>query len=136
MIVDLMDAAQTAVFGAISGRQALTNLSQVTQHVLPNMLAAGHITRIGKIESGPIGEKSDQLEEISIDIETLYRGTSRAEVLAIMFQQRLALDGQALAHDGVAFDTPEWAGAVVDGPAKDGVTYVGIQTFTIIAEPA
>ena len=136
-MIDLMEAVQTAVFEALSNRQELTARSQVTQHVKQDMLAAGPITRIGKVESAPAGGKGgQQLEEVSVDVETIYRGMSQAEVLAIMHQQRLALDGQDLSADGAVLDTPEWAGGMVDGPAADGVTYVGIQTFTVVAQPA
>lgn len=131
--VNLMDAVQAAVFAALSGRAELTALSAVTQHLKQDM--AWPITRLGEVASEPIGGKGEQLEQVSVQVETLYRGTSQAEALAIMHQQRLALDGQELDHPGVAFDTPEWAGAAVDGPAKDGVTYVGVQTFVIVAEP-
>jgi len=133
---NLMDAVQTAVFVALSGRGALTALSQVTQHVKQDMLDDGPITRIGKVESRPIGGKGQQLEEVSVDVETIYRGTSQADVLAIMHEQREALEDQVLAIDGTELDTPEWAGAVVDGPAADGVTYAGIQTFLIYSQPA
>ena len=135
-MIDLMDAVQTAVFEKLSDRAELTELCTVTQHVLQDMLETGSITRLGKIESVPEGGKGEQFELITVDVETLYRGTSQADVLAIMFQQRLALEEQELSFDGVSFDTPAWAGGMVDGPAKDGVTYVGIQTFTIYAEPA
>jgi hypothetical protein len=136
MILDLIDATATAVFTKLRATPAVTNLSQVTEHVLQNMLDGGAVTRIGKVESSPAGGKGgQQFEAVSVTIETLYRGTSPAACRAIMFQQRLALEHQALSLAGVEFDTPEWEGGVVDGPASDGVTYVGVQTFSIFAQP-
>lgn len=134
-MINLMDACQAAVFAALSGRAELVALSQVTQHVKQDMLEDGPITRIGKIESEPVGGKGQQLELVAVDVETIYRGMSQADVLAIMHEQRLALEGQALTAEGAELDTPEWAGGMVDGPAADGVTYAGIQTFTIFAQP-
>ena len=134
MIVDLIDAVQAAVFARLSGRAELTALCTVTQHVLQDM--APPITRIGQIESAPAGGKGEQVEEIAVQVEAIYRGTSQAALLAIMVEQRRALEGQELVQAGVAFDTPEWAGAVVDGPAADGLTYVGVNSFIITAEPA
>jgi len=133
-MLDLMDAAVTAVFRKLSQRAELTALTPVAEHVTQD--SPWPMTRIGGAESVPIGGKSAQLEEISVQVDTLYRGESPAEARAIMHQQRLALEGQAIEHQGVEFDRPEWAGAVIDGPAKDGLTYVGVQTFIIKAEPA
>ena len=134
MIVDLMDATVSAVFAQLSGRAELTALCPVTEHVLQD--AAWPLTRIGQVESAPIGGKGEQVEEIALQVETLYRGTSPAQLRGMMLEQRRALEGQALEHEGVTLHPPVWGGAAVDGPAKDGHSYVGIQTFIIIAEPA
>ncbi|BBC72920.1 conserved hypothetical protein [Altererythrobacter sp. B11] len=134
MIVDLVAAAQAAVFAKLDGDAALKALCAVCDHVPQD--TSPPITRVGKIESDPIGGKGEQLEQITVDVETVYRGESRAELLAMMFAARQALDGQTLQYAGVTFDLPEWLGGVTDGPARDGVTYAGIQTFSVNAEPA
>lgn len=134
-LVDLMDATQTAVIARLSASAELTRLTTVTQHV-PAEEMDWPITRFGKIESEPAGGKGEQLEQILFDIETLYRGQGQAAVLAIMHQQRLALAAGELLHPGVILGEPEWQGAAVDGPGKDGLTYVGLQTFIITAEAA
>lgn len=132
--VDLIEPTQTAVFNALNGFAGLTALSGVFQHVPQD--TEPPMTIVGDIEATPIGGKGEQVEQISVEVVTIYRGAGRARLLAIMHQQRLALEGQEVAHVGIAFDTPEWTGAGINGPAADGVTYAGIQTFTIIAEPA
>ena len=131
-MIDLMEAVQTAVFEALSNRQELTARSQVTQHVKQDMLAAGPITRIGKVESAPAGGKGgQQLEEVSVDVETIYRGMSQAEVLAIMHQQRLALDGQDLSADEIAKSaTPEVNVQVVKGSIVKFEGLVSIGNFS------
>jgi hypothetical protein len=133
-MIDLLRAGQKAAFEALIGNDDLLALGPVHQHVPEN--SKPPMTIVGNIESENIAAKGEQCERLTIEIIALFRGASRAPLLDIMHQQRVALDGRQLAHDGVHFGTPRFLGAVADGPASDGVTYAGISTFTIDAEPA
>ena len=133
-MIDLLEPTQTAVFAALRSASGLTDLCPVFQHVPQGTPLP--LTIVGDIESVPIGGKNEQVEQITIEIVTVYRGSGRAPLLAIMHQQRLALEDQQLSHPGVVFDTPGWVGGGVNGPASDGLTYAGLQTFIINAEPA
>lgn len=132
-MINLLLATQTAVFKAMSEHTGLTALAPVYQHVPQDTQPP--MTIVGKIESENIGGKGDQLERITVDIVTVYRGTGRAAMLDIMHQQRLAIEAGDLAFAGVEFGTAVFEGAGADGPARDGVTYAGIQSFTIDAQP-
>lgn len=133
-MIDLLTAAQTAVFAALSARTELTALSPVHQHVPQD--TEPPLTIVGKIDSEAIGGKYQQLEDITIEVVAVHRGAGRAALLAIMHQQREALDGQAIAASGAEFDTVEFVAASADGPADDGLTYAGISIFKVKAQPA
>jgi hypothetical protein len=133
-MIDLLQSVQEAVFTKLSGAVGLTDLAPVFQHVPQDTQPPMVI--IGNIDSENIGTKGEQLEEVTIEVISIYRGSGRAALLDIMHQVRVALDRQELTLAGVEFDTPDYVSASADGPAEDGTTYVGISTFTINAEPA
>jgi hypothetical protein len=90
---------------------------------------------VGDISSENAGGKDDQLEEIEVDIHTVYRGDNRGELLALMHQARLATDGAILTIGDASFRIT-WRGAIASAAARDGVTYAGLTTLAIFAEPA
>lgn len=131
-MIDLMQAVQTAVFELLDGASGVAD--PVFQHVLENTDPPMHI--IGNIETDNIGTMSEQHEEVSLEIVTVYRGPGRALLLEKMHRVRAVLDGAALSHAGVIFPQCRFLGGTADGPATDGITYAGIGIYKILAEPA
>jgi hypothetical protein len=133
-MIDLLQAAQTAVYQQLAAADGLTALCAVYDHVPQNTQPP--MTIVGDLDSENAGGKGEQYEELIVEIVAVYRGSARGPLLDIMHQQRIALDGQSIEHAGVTFGQPEFLGAKTNGPASDGVTYAGISHFRICAEPA
>ena len=131
--IDLMTAAQDAVV-ALLRAQLPEDQRGIVRHTLQqNTLPPFHL--IGDIASSNEASKGDQLEDIEVDVHTVYRGTNRRDLLAMLHQVRLATDGQTVDTD-VAHFRFTWLGAVADGFAADGVTCAGLTTLHLSAEPA
>ena len=89
---------------------------------------------VGDITTENVGGKDEQLEELEADIHTVYRGSDRREQLALMHQVRLATHDTKVEIEGATFRIT-WRGAIASAAASDGVTYAGLTTLDIIAEP-
>lgn len=132
-IVDIASASQTAVFEALNGRAALTALSEVFDHVPEGTQPP--MTIVGNIEVENIGSKAEPIEQVTAEVITVYRGPGRDALLAIMHQQKLAIEA-GLSQAGVHFGPARRLMAASDGPAQDGITHAGLSIFTFTAEPA
>jgi hypothetical protein len=131
--IDLMQATQDGFYAALkAGIPA--NVANVRQHVKEN--TPPPLVIVGTIESDNEAPKGDQLERLTVEIQSIYRGADRAVLLGIMHRVRLALDDKTIAADGVQFDTPKFLHATASDAADDGVTYAGISFFEVFAEPA
>ena len=132
-MIDLISATASAVFAAL--QDAIDPaMATVTQHVLEDQ--APPLIVIGAIDSENQAGKGEQLERITIEIQSIFRGEGRSKLLAMMAAVRDALDGQRITASGVSFDTPRYLSASASDVAPDGVTYAGITQFEIFAEPA
>ena len=131
--IDLMSATQAAMFARLAAAIAPETAS-VHDHVKQD--AAMPFVRLGQIDSEGVGGKGEQEERFEVEVQTLYRGTDRSELLAILHRVRLALDGAELTADQVEFTACNWLGSAASDAAGDGVTYAGISSFEVFAEPA
>lgn len=130
-MIDLMSAAQSAVFAALSaGVSAAPVRDHVKQDTQPPFV------KIGAIETDNEGDKHDQRELLSVEIHTIYRGADRTALLAIMHEVREALDDVEIAAAGASFETPNFVSSAASDAGPDGVTYAGISIFEFYAEPA
>jgi len=137
--VDLLTASQQAVYAALAplaGRADLPTSLQIFSHV-PQDVKTPYVL-IGDVDTdNNSGYPGEQEEEISIEIISVFRGTSRAPLLAIMHAVRLALHNQPITAPSAAFETPNYLkGSAGSAASADGVTQLGIQTFKFIAQPA
>jgi hypothetical protein len=129
--IDLMSPTQAAVFRAL---EAGVTLAPVYDHVKPG--TEPNFVKIGAINGTNEGAREEQREEFEVEVHSIYRGADRTELIAIMHQVRQSLDGVAIAADGVSFWTPEFLAQAISDAGPDGVTYAGISTFLVSAEPA
>jgi len=131
MTVDLLSPAQLAFVQAL--KAVITDVS--VQHTMKQG-AQPPFVLVGNIESDPVDDDG-QLELLSVEIQSVYRGSDRGELLALMHRVRSACDGVALPEqDGVAFGLPRFAGAAASSTPADGVTFAGITNFEVHAQPA
>jgi hypothetical protein len=129
--IDLMSPTQAAVFSALeAGVTKAAVYDHVKQGIGPNFV------KIGAIYGTNEGAREEQREEFEVEVHSIYRGADRTELMAIMHEVRLALDGVEIAAGGVSFWTPEFLNQAISDAGPDGVTYAGISTFLVSAEPA
>lgn len=129
--IDLLTPTQTAIFVALSAGVGLADVHDHVKHgTEPNFVKVGPITGTNE------GAREEQLESFEVEIHSIYRGADRAELMAIMHQVRTSLDGVAIFADGVSFWTPEFVSQAASDAGPDGITYAGISTFKVTAEPA
>ena len=129
-MIDLMSATQEGVYGPL---KAAVSLAAVHDHVKQGTQPP--FVQLGSIDSSNEGTKHEQRELISFEVHTIYRGADRRELLAIMHEVR-QLDGVVPEVDGVSYSAIEFVNQVASNAGSDGVTYAGISTFEIYAEPA
>jgi hypothetical protein len=133
-MIDLMSPTQEAVFEALA--DAIPDeVAEVLDHV-PQDRPIERFVKLGAIEEENVGTKDEPRSRFEIEVHTIYRGTDRSVLLAIMHRVRGALDEQPIAAEGVDFSSPDFLGAAASDAGPDGVTYAGISTFEIYAEPA
>jgi hypothetical protein len=134
MIVDLFAATSDGCFALLQPAMAEINVpvgTNLPEDTTPPFVMIGNVEILE-----PDSEHDEQLERVRIEIITLYRGTSRAELHAIMQAERVALDKQLPIAAGVAFGTLRFVGGSSSGPGEDGVTHAGIIEFEVLAQPA
>jgi hypothetical protein len=130
-LIDLLSPTQAAVFQAL---EAGVSLAPVHDHVKQG--TEPNFVKIGAINGTNDSAREEQREEFEVEVHSIYRGSDRSELIAIMHEVRLSLDGVAIAADGVSFWTPEFLSQAISDAGPDGVTYAGISTFLVNAEPA
>ncbi|WP_341207278.1 hypothetical protein [uncultured Sphingomonas sp.] len=132
--LDLMTGAQDAVVKLLREQLPADQREMVRHSLRKDMPTPFHL--IGDITSDNAGGKAEQLEQIEVDVHTVYKGTDRRELLGLMHQVRLATDDKIIVIDGAHFRVG-WAGAAAGGASTiDGVTYAGVTSLELYAEPA
>lgn len=140
-MIDLLQAAQDAVFTALKASEAAAGLPDghsVFQHV-PEFVPPAvppPMTVVGMMTSVSADEHGDQVEMITAEVQYVYRGPGRAPLLAMMHAGRTALDKQDITAADAQFEPPRFMRAEASDALADGVTYVGLQYFEFLAEPA
>lgn len=131
--IDLMTGVQDAIVSAIRNQLPPDQRGMVRHSLDQDFQPPFHL--IGDITLEEAGGKEEQLDEGEVDIHTVYRGSDRSELLALMYQLRLATHN-ALIEAGSARYRIMWRGAIASAAGRDGITYAGITQVDIIAEPA
>lgn len=131
--IGLVEAARGAVFVAIAA--GLAGIDAVALDHVPQD-QDGNFVHLDDLDWSNEGGKRDPELRITIDVVTIYRGQDRAKLLAIMHANELALLGAPLSSDGVAISGVSLLGGSASGAGPDGLTYAGLQTFELFAEPA
>ena len=138
-VVDLLEPAQDALVAALKPIEQMASLPselvglKVYQHVPEN--AQPPMIIIGMMGSRPDSDKGDQLEWISAEVQTVYRGSARWPLLRLMQLVREQIEGQTLEADNVAFEPPRLVSVEAGDAIADGITYVGLSNFEFGAEP-
>lgn len=127
-MIDLMSACQEAVYVALAA--GVTNAS-VHDHLVQD--TEPPFVKIGEITTTNEGTKGSQAETLEVEVHTIYRGADRGALLAIMHQEREALDEQILSAGGATFRS-KFVSAAVSDAGSDGVTYAGLSVFELFGE--
>ena len=92
---------------------------------------------VGDMNAEQLGGKLDTSKRVTIDVHFVYRGEERDGLLAMMNAAYWALFGQVPDDiDGVTFCGPiDWLSDDTS-TGTDGVTFAGLSTFEVCAEPA
>jgi hypothetical protein len=130
-MMDLLTPTQAAIFKAL---EAGVTLAPVYDHVKPD--TQPNFVKIGAIDGTNQSAREEQREEFEVEVHTIYRGADRGELMRMMHEVREALDGVEISAEGVDFWTPEFQTQAISDAGPDGVTYAGISTFLVSAEPA
>jgi hypothetical protein len=131
--VNLLLIVQDAVFAAMEAGIA-PEMGGAHQHVLQDTKPPLNI--IGAMEWVNQGGKDDVFGLFTVEIQSIYRGGDRAQLIRQMHAVFLALHDQPLAGDGATLRPAAFVDASVSDVGPDGQTYVGITNFEIYAEPA
>ena len=133
ILADLVEAARGAVFVAIAA--GLEGLNAVALDHVPQD-QPGNFVQLDDLDWSNEGGKQDPELRITIDVVTIYRGQDRAELLGIMHANERALVDAPIVADDVAIAGVSLVGGSASGAGPDGLTYAGLQTFELFAEPA
>lgn len=131
--LDLLTGVQDAIIKVIRDQLPEADRGMVRHSLDENFEPPFHL--VGDISLEEAGSKHEQLDEGDAEIHTVYRGSDRRELLALMYQLRLATH-DAVIPLGEAQYRIRWRGAIVSAAARDGVTYAGLTQLDLIAEPA
>ncbi|WP_288338594.1 hypothetical protein [uncultured Sphingomonas sp.] len=131
--IDLLSGAQLATVKLLRNQLPADQREIVRHSLKQGTQPPFHL--IGDIDTANDGDKGEQLEAITVDVHTVYRGGDRAELLAMMHQVRLATDGAKVDLGGASYRF-HWDAAAASTAAADGVTYAGITSLILTAEPA
>lgn len=131
--IDMLTAAQDAIVQLLRARLPAEQRDLARASLLEDAKPPFHL--VGDIDTDNTGGKDEQAERLTADIHTVYRGTDRRELLALMHPVRVATDDVAIVVDGVRFRI-FWLASAASTAASDGVTYAGLTTIELHAEPA
>jgi hypothetical protein len=134
-LVKATDEAVYAVLAASTNPAAAPAYQHVKQGTQPPF------NKVGQIDTDNMTGKSGQLEKLTIEIHSVFRGEERGPLLDQMFAVREAFDQESattpLSADGVEFGEVNFVSSTAsDASVLDGVTYVGVTVIEIYAEPA
>jgi hypothetical protein len=130
--LDLLSGAQDAIIKLIRDALPADQRSMVRHTLDENFAPPFHL--VGDLTTDSAGGKEEQLEDIGADLHTVYRGDDRSDLLAMMHTVRCAIDEAEIELGGAVYKFT-WRGAIASAAASDGVTYAGITTIEISAEP-
>lgn len=131
--IDMIEAARGAVFVAIEA--GLAEVDAIALDHVPQD-QEGNFVQIDDLDWSNEGGKHDPELRITIDVMTIYRGENRADLLAIMHANHRALIEAPIAADGVTITGVQLLAGSASGAGLDGLTYAGLQSFELFAEPA
>ena len=131
--IDLLTAAQDAVVKLLREQLPADQRPLVRHSLKQGTEPPFHL--VGDIDSENAGSKDEQAEEITVDLHTVYRGSDRRVLLGMMHQVRVAVDDASITIGGGSFRC-SWLTSAASTAATDGVTYAGITTLSLFAEPA
>ncbi|HEX8419469.1 MAG TPA: hypothetical protein VF638_05590 [Sphingomonas sp.] len=132
-LLDLLTGAQDATIALLRAQLPEAQRGMARHSLDEDAKPPFHL--VGDVDVEPAGGKGEQADKVTVDLHTVYKGTDRGELLALMHQVRLATDDKQLTVEGGTYRF-EWLGAVASTAASDGVTYAGITQLEILAEPA
>ena len=130
--IDLITATQDAVIAAIRGVLPEDQRGIVRHTIAQDTPPPFHL--VGEIDSENHGRRGEQLEQLTVTIYTVYKGSDRRQLLALMHPVRLALDETSLEIAGVTFSS-RFLGASASRAGSDGATFSGVTEIQITAEP-
>ncbi len=130
--LDLLTGTQDAIIQLIRARLPAEQKQMVRHTLEENFQPPFHL--VGDIVTEEAGGKDEQLEELEAEIHTVYRGSDRRELLAMLHQVRLATHDTRVQAGGATYRV-QWRGAIASTAARDGVTFAGLTTLDIQAEP-
>lgn len=132
--VDLLTPVQEAFFATLTAAIAS---DQCDVFVVMPENPAGNFSMIGAMDSEELGEIDGQLEKITVEVQYVYRGNDRRQLLALMAAGRASLDRKYLTPvEGVAMGIVRYSSGHASAVGPDGKTYAGIQNFMLLAQPA
>lgn len=135
-MADLKLALQDPVYDRLTGFAGLIALvpaASIWQHP-PDELDPP-IVVIGEMRSENVGAKGDPFDRIDFNVLTVVRKPGREHLTPVQTQVRAALEGWTPTGAGVVmgeivFESDE------DTLDEDGVTYIGIQSFSTFVQPS
>lgn len=133
MILDLMTGAQDATIALLRDQLPAEQRGMVRHSPKENAVPPWHL--VGDINADSEDDKGEQLEKLTVDIHTVYRGSDRRELLALLHQVHLATRRAKVDLAGANYRF-RWLGAIASTAASDGVTYAGVTTIEVTAQPA
>jgi hypothetical protein len=139
-MLDAATAVQDACFTALNVA-AVTGLgAEVWAHapeILPDAdpLETGSIVLVHSVSLDPIGGKDGGLDQATATLITLVRKPDPAALYTLQAAVRDQLDGQPVAAFGALLSSPIMVSSEVE-LLEDGETYMGIQKFETIVQPA
>ncbi len=130
--LDLLTGTQDAIIALIRARLPDDQKPMVRHTLDEDFQPPFHL--IGDITTEEVGGKDEQLEELEAEIHTVYVGSDRRELLKLLHQVRIATNDARIPIDGATYRV-QWRGAIASTAARDGVTFAGLTTLDIQAEP-
>ena len=135
--VDLVSAARGAIYEVLTASvdlsiaPGLQVFDDVPQGTLPPFL------KLGAIDTDNQGRPGEQFEQIKVEVIGVYQGGDRGVLAAMMHAARCALDAKRFATDTAVFPQCRFTGGSLSDVSKqDGVTFVALSTFELLAQPA
>ena len=122
MIVDLISAASDGFMALLAGGidDSVADVGTNPEPIDPSDETERQFILLGDIDSDREGGKGEQLERLTVQVITIYRGTQRWKLHELMHQARVLLDNlpiEAQQKSGVPAPTPQTPVAPAD-PTK------------------